>query len=213
MTTEASQKTFDSDSSQNARTSSRSTKVRALLAGGLVLGLGAAVTLASWNDSEFAIGNFAVGSFNLQGSTNGSEFTDHTSVDGAATLPFELSPTNVSPGETFTAPFAVRLDADTTYDAQVTIASSVPTGTLTGFTYELLQTTSFGCSAETTGTSLVPAGTSLGTVAGTSSFALEDAASSAGPAVNLCFKVTAGPGIEQGATGTALWTFAAESQS
>lgn len=29
-------------------------KVRAILAGGLVLGVGAAVVLAAWNDSEFA---------------------------------------------------------------------------------------------------------------------------------------------------------------
>ena len=31
-------------------------KARAILAGSLVLGVGAAATLASWNDSEFAIG-------------------------------------------------------------------------------------------------------------------------------------------------------------
>jgi len=63
-------------------------KVRAVLAGGLVLGVGAAVTLAAWNDSEFATGTFTAGTFNLEGSTDGTTFTDHNVDDGdtAATL-------------------------------------------------------------------------------------------------------------------------------
>ena len=52
----------------------RSRKVRAILAGGLVLGLGAAVTLAAWNDSEFAKGTFTSGSLNIQGSVDGDIF-------------------------------------------------------------------------------------------------------------------------------------------
>ncbi|SFH86076.1 hypothetical protein E3O11_09355 [Cryobacterium levicorallinum] len=47
----------------------RNRRIRAVLAGGLVLGLGAAVTLAAWNDSEFARGSFAASGFNLVGSS------------------------------------------------------------------------------------------------------------------------------------------------
>ncbi|MFW0771990.1 SipW-dependent-type signal peptide-containing protein [Paenarthrobacter nitroguajacolicus] len=38
-------------------TSNKATKVRALLAGGLVLGVGAAFTLAAWTDNEWVFGN------------------------------------------------------------------------------------------------------------------------------------------------------------
>ena len=56
----------------------RSRMIRAILAGGLVLGVGAAVTLAAWNDSEFVTGTFTAGTFNMQGSTtDGTTFTDH----------------------------------------------------------------------------------------------------------------------------------------
>lgn len=55
-------------------------KVLAVLAGGLVLGVGAAITLAAWNDSEFATGTFTAGSFNLQGSTDGTTYAEHTAA-------------------------------------------------------------------------------------------------------------------------------------
>src|SRR5690606_31735774 len=53
----------------------RSRMIRALLAGGLVLGVGTAVTLAAWNDSEFASGTFRAGTFDLEGSTDGTTFS------------------------------------------------------------------------------------------------------------------------------------------
>lgn len=187
-------------------------RARAILAGGLVLGVGAAVTLAAWNDSEFAIGNFQAGSFNLVGSTNGTDFEDHPTTAGAATLGFSLNPTNLAPDDVVYAPFAVALEAGTTYGADVTITSAPITGTLDNVTYELLQTTSFGCTAATTGTILVPAATDLGTAPGTATFTLAAPSGETEAPVNLCFKVTAGA-IAQGATGSVTWEFAAESQS
>ncbi|MGO2139648.1 MAG: SipW-dependent-type signal peptide-containing protein [Leucobacter sp.] len=47
------------------------TKARALLAGGLVLGVGAAVTLAAWTDNEWVRGVFGTGTFGIEGSTDG----------------------------------------------------------------------------------------------------------------------------------------------
>ena len=41
-----------------AKRRSRSRMIRAILAGGLVLGVGTAVTLAAWNDSEFVTETF-----------------------------------------------------------------------------------------------------------------------------------------------------------
>ncbi len=57
-----------------------------------MLGIGAAVTLAAWNDSEFASGQFGAGTFDLQGSTtNGTDgFSDHATA-GAAAVVFDLA--------------------------------------------------------------------------------------------------------------------------
>lgn len=188
-------------------------KIRAILAGGLVLGVGAAITLAAWNDSEFATGTFTAGTFNLEGSaTDGTTFTDHVTAPGAP-LGFTVNPTALSPGDTVYAPFAVRLAANTTNAATVTVTAPSTTGTVTALTYQLIQPTAFGCAAATTGTVLVPAATAVGTVPGSVTFALAKGTptTSPGASVNLCFKVTAGAGLTAGQTGTATWQFAAVS--
>lgn len=110
------------------RQQDRKRKRKAILAGGVVLGLGAAVTLAAWSDDVFADGVFDTGSFNMQGNASPTTAEDswlehHTeaATDGAgpAALTFrqELSdsanPTTLQYNETVWAPFSVRLDADT----------------------------------------------------------------------------------------------------
>lgn len=187
-------------------------RIRAVLAGGLVLGVGAAVTLAAWNDSEFAIGSFAAGQFNLVGSTDGVAYEEHETEAGAAVLGFALNPTNLAPEDVVYAPFAVALDETTTYGALVTV-SATAAGTTAGLTYELLQTDTFGCGATTTGTSLVDAGTALDDTLGTITFDLDAPSAEILAPVNLCFRVTAGAGIGQGSTGSATWEFAAESRT
>lgn len=189
-------------------------KLRAVLVGGLVVGVGAAVTLAAWNDSEFAQGTFASGQFNLEGSTTSATegFADHASSDAAAPLTFVINPDNLSPGDSVYAPFAVRLDATTTNDASVAV-DSASTGTTTGLTYRLIKTTAFGCAADTTGTDLVAAGTALGTVAGSPAFDLvKGAGAAAGESANFCFVVTAGDDLAQNQSATATWEFAATSK-
>lgn len=191
----------------------RSRKTRAILAAGLVLGLGAAVTLAAWNDSEFATGTFTAGTFNLVGSTDGATFTDHASADAAATLGFTVPTASLSPGDVVYAPFALELDGSTSDDALVTVSSAATTGTITQLSYQLLQTTTFGCSSATTGTDLVAAGTSLASVPDAPTFALAHGTSgAAGSPAFLCFKVTASAGLTQGQIGSATWQFSAASQ-
>jgi predicted ribosomally synthesized peptide with SipW-like signal peptide len=191
----------------------RNRRTRAILAGGLVLGIGAAVTLAAWNDSEFAQVTFTAGTFNLTGSTDGTTFTDHATVATPGSLGFTVSPTALSPGDIVYAPFAVRLDQTTTSDAVVTVSNAATSGSVAGLTYSLMQPTAFGCSATTTGTALVPSATNLGTVPGGTTFTLaKGTAGAAGTAAYLCFTVTAGPGLTQGQTGTATWQFTAASQ-
>ncbi len=195
----------------------RSRMIRAILAGGLVLGVGAAVTLAAWNDSEFVTGTFAAGTFNMQGSTtDGVTFTDHP-VGTPGTLTFTVAPLLLSPGDTVYAPFALRLAANTTNNANVVInATPTSTGVVSNLTYEVVRTTAFTCGSGTvdsTGTSLITAGTAVTAVAGPNTFVLNKGApvTLAGATQFLCFKVTAGAGLTQGQTGTVTWQFTATS--
>jgi len=187
-------------------------RVRALLAGGLVLGVGATVTLAAWNDSEFVTATFQAGTFNLQGSTDGTTFADHATAPGAA-LGLSVNASALSPGDVAYAPYAVRLAANTTNPATVTVTTPSSTGTTTGLTYSLIQPSAFGCNASTTGTTLVPAGTAVNTVPGTVTFALAPGTptTSAGTAVDLCFVISAGAGLTQSQTGSVTWQFQAVS--
>jgi predicted ribosomally synthesized peptide with SipW-like signal peptide len=192
----------------------RSQKMRAILAGGLVLGVGAAITLAAWNDSEFAKGSFGTGAFNMVGSIDGTSYAEHATAGAAATLTFTVNPTLLTPNDVVYAPFAVRLDAATTNDAVVTISNEATSGTLTNLTYTLIQPSAFECDVDTTGTELVPASTAVGTVPSSTTFALAKGTppTTAGDPVFLCFKVAAGGSIAQAQAGTVTWKFAAASQ-
>jgi len=191
-------------------------KVRAVLAGGLVLGVGAAVTLAAWNDSEFATGQFAAGSFNLQGSTAGptSGYSDHAEAGDAATLQFSLSPDNLSPGDVVAAPFWVRLDGSTTSPAALTaadIASSGDNVAHLSYSVEAIAPDDT-CDPDATGT-VVASGDALDALPAGADVLLDAGADSdPGEAVQLCFKVTAEETLEQGAGATATWHFTATSE-
>lgn len=199
--------------SQPSRRALRSRQVRAILAGGLVLGVGAAVTLAAWNDSEFAQGTFTAGSFNMVGSLDGTTYGNHAAVGTPAVLAFTVNPTKLSPTDVVYAPFAVQLDGATTNAAVVTLSNGASTGALTGLTYSIIEPTTFGCTSSTTGTALVAAGTTVGSVPGSTTFSLPVGVSgAAGAPVFLCFKVTAGAGIVQAQTGSATWQLTAASQ-
>ena len=59
-----------------------SIRVRAALAGGLVLGLASGLTVASWTDAESVGSTFTASSFNLQTSVQGGTYSGATSVTG-----------------------------------------------------------------------------------------------------------------------------------
>lgn len=203
--------TTTSSTETTTATKRRSTKVKAILAGGVVLGVGAAVTLAAWNDSEFATGTFAGGQFNIEGSTDGTSYAEHDSAADAASLSFEVDADNMTPGETVYAPFAVRIDEDSSYDADVTV-NSVTDGTVDGLTYSIVSASSFECDADTTGDSVV-ASTDVADATDVGSFSLtQGSAGQAGDAENLCIAVTADDAFGQGQSGTLTLEFAAESK-
>ena len=195
----------------------RSRKFKAILAGGIVLGVGAAVTLAAWTDDEWAEGVFGAGTFNVEGSTTGAEdsFSDHTSSNGAAELSFELPASdNLSPGDSVAAPFVLRLGKGTTYDATVDLTSAAGTGdNASNLTYGIVQVGNAGaCTVGATGTQIVPSGTALSSTTGKQGFDLTAGeGDAAGAQVTLCFTVTAGDDLTEGGNATAQWQFTATS--
>ncbi|MEV4737871.1 MULTISPECIES: SipW-dependent-type signal peptide-containing protein [unclassified Microbacterium] len=207
-------------------TKDRKRKTLAVLAGGLVLGVGVAVTLAAWNDSEFAQGTFTSGSFNLQGSVAGdvdASYSDHNVDTGgtAATLAFTL-PTglvgNMSPGDAVYAGFWVRLAAGTTTGASLSAngttadpAASSNTGNLSYQVYQLAPGAT--CNAASATGTPVASGATLDVQTGVTPMTLTKGANAttAGTAVQLCFKVTAGTALKQGLATTATWKFTATS--
>ncbi|MCZ7418629.1 MULTISPECIES: SipW-dependent-type signal peptide-containing protein [unclassified Micromonospora] len=191
-------------------------KLKAVLAGGLTLGLGATITLAAWNDSEYASGTFTAGSFSIEGSTDGTTYAEHPTAGTAASLAFSTGFDNISPGEVVAAPFAVRLTATTTYDATVTVASATPAPpAFVGLTYGIATVPTFGdCSATpTTPTWIVAEGTALDSVAGAVPFSLTQGTppTTPGAPAFLCFVVTADSGLVQGTSVTETWQLLAES--
>lgn len=194
--------------------------MRALLAGGLVLGLGAAATLAAWNDSEYATGDFTAGTFNLQGSTTGAAegYTDHASADGAAALTFTAPVDNLSPTDVVYASFWVRLAEGTTAPATLDLVALDSTDT-TGANSAQLGYSVYAIDAAAACDETATSGTLLGTdatladnaaVAGdTTTLAIGTPTTEAGAAAQLCFIVTAAAGLEQGGVTTATWQLTA----
>ena len=202
------------------RTRGISRKVKAILAGGLVLGIGTAVTLAAWNDSEFASGQFAAGTFNLQGSTTSgiAGFADHDTV-GTAAVVFDLATYgNVSPDEVLYEPFWVRLAANTTSGATLNLAGITPGagGNEANFSYEIyrLAMVTTACDAPgVAGGTLIGSGTDLTafTAVAPSTLTVGAPTTDPGTALNLCFVVTAEATLEQGDGASTTWELEAVS--
>lgn len=216
----------ETDGAATVGNRSRSRKFKAVLAGGLVLGVGAAITLAAWNDSEFATGTFSAGTFNLEGSTTSSTagFVDNDVDEGdaAAALVFTTPFDNLSPEDVVYAPFWLRLAAETTTDATLvldTLATADTTGAnaaeLSYAVYELASATAT-CDAAgvAAGTEIAAADalTSDATVdSGTVELAGGTPVADPGAPVQLCIVVTAGADLEQGGVTTSTWEFTATS--
>ncbi|ATD70493.1 MULTISPECIES: SipW-dependent-type signal peptide-containing protein [Gordonia] len=109
-------------------------KRKAILASGAVLGIGAVVTLAAWNDTVFSNGTFGIGdtAWNVQGSVNGTDFLEYeTSPGGTVAFPVELGvdPANLMPGQTTKGSFWLK-ETKGNLAADITIHPSNATNTL-----------------------------------------------------------------------------------
>ena len=192
-------------------------KILAILAGGLVLGVGTAVTLAAWNDSEFATGTFTAGSFNLEGSTTSASagYAEHDTPGTAAAISFTAPFDNLAPDDVVYAPFWVRLDATTTSPASLSAAAPTASGAnAANLSYEVYSIGSAAtCDATATAGTLVASGTTLTAFTAGAPVALSEGATAGTPGApaQLCFVVTADSTLAEGAQATATWSFTATS--
>ncbi|KZF08188.1 MAG: SipW-dependent-type signal peptide-containing protein [Rhodococcus sp. (in: high G+C Gram-positive bacteria)] len=205
--------------------SNRKRKIRALLAGGLVLGVGAAITLAAWTDNVFGNSDFATGdaAWNLQGnfSTGTPAWTPEYNVSpgGAIQFPVPLKD-NLSPGDVVRAPLGLRLEPGQTLGASITLTGPTiaPTNVLANaLTYGIYTgVTAADCVSGNIGTStVVPAGSPLSTGTATPITISSGTDAQNGTPVELCFVVTLPantPNTASGLqTGQLVWDFAGTS--
>lgn len=196
-----------------------SKKFKAILAGGVVLGVGAAVTLAAWTDQEWASGAFTAGTFDIESSVDGKDFKDHNpDEDGVAELDFNLQPKNLSPNQTVAAPFVLRVDNETTLSAEVELVEATSDKNNPNFkhlTYGIIEVpNASACEPGAEGTPIVPKATALNSAHQVNDIVLTPGADeAAGDPITLCFQVTADGELEQSHATTASWQFVGESIS
>lgn len=201
-----------------------STKVRAVLAGALVLGVGATVTLASWTDTEFATGSFTTSRFDTQSSIDNSAWADNTVSTGAA---ITFAGTGMSPdthryGYVLIRGKALSVAGTLTFAAPTVTNGGTDTSPFLGaaLQYKAVAITAAGCSATTfsTGTPTYIVGTAGAyaalTAAGPTGVALPAATASAGAPAGYCFDVYLPAGADtllQGKSVTVTWNVTATS--
>ncbi|GAA1183233.1 SipW-dependent-type signal peptide-containing protein [Nesterenkonia xinjiangensis] len=182
-----------------------SRQVRALLASGLVLGVGASVTLAAWNDSEYAGGTVSAGHFTLEGSPDGANYST-TTAEAPHQLSFSTT-SNLTPGARTYALFSVRTASGSVGGTVQLQGDDGNTGTLSSaMTYGVRTVAGTTCNASTFegGSQVIPRGTSLTGDAGSS----QSVAGNQGAVVHYCLELTLSseaPNSVQGATATPLW--------
>lgn len=199
----------------------RLTRVRAVLAGALVLGVGAAVTVAAWTSQDFAAGTFAASTFVTQSTADasGATWQDDSTPPGAA---LNLNAGSLSPGVVVAAPFGIEAIAGSVGG---TVALQSPTSTTSPLPalWSALQYRVYSSSTSACTTTSTPASSSdwvvgsattyvlLSTAVAVNSTALGAASSSAAGAPTwFCFQVTLPSGASNSLQGQSLvvtWQF------
>lgn len=195
---------------------SRYFRLRAVLAGGLVLGVAAAVTVASWNDSEFSRSTLTTSTFATQSSADGVTFASNPAAPGA-TLTFAA--TAMEPTVSTFALLDVRTTSATTVAGTVQLTSATATGTLApALEYRAIRTTTATtCNAAAfSGTpTFVAGGASTYLAAATvPATPVPSTVALGGGVIRFCFDVRVKAGAAnslQGTTAALTWQFAAAS--
>ncbi|MBH0118341.1 hypothetical protein I0Q12_01825 [Rhodococcus sp. CX] len=197
-------------------------KVRAILASGLVLGVGAAVTLAAWNDSVWGSSIFGTGDsqWNLQGYTEAAGDWDDFAIEGeAAAMTFVPDNEALVPGVPVYSVFGLHeefgnlgatiglskgnVTGSTALAGQITVTATLVDGATTA--------SPATCDGTTTGTQLFSGLLSSALASGTSAITLAPEGYAW-----VCFKAELSSGIAgdltlQNQTATATWVFNGQS--
>lgn len=118
----------------------RRRKILAILAGGAVLGVGTAATLATWNDNEWIVAGvdnepgigtstFDVWQNRDQSPTNASTWSEHATSAEAGALVFTSGALSLTPGDSVYAPVAIQTKANSiagTVTLQAPVTSAIP---------------------------------------------------------------------------------------
>lgn len=212
------------DQTDIARTRSR--KRKALLAGGTVLGLGAAVTLAAWTDDVWVSGSFSASTFNVQGAVDsaGIAWQDYDSEGGAGPLAFTVNPTAMTPGNSVYAPLNLRVGPEVSeFNAAISLPVA-PTGPAivspansafyTALELSLYDVPPADCNASgTAGATAFPGfeGASLNTTSTGTLLTLDGDMTAQGVCFEVTLSDTATTDVSGGETGLLTWNFHAES--
>jgi len=194
----------------------RSRRIRALLAGGLVLGVGAAATLAAWNDSENTTATFTAGQFDIVGAVDGATFSQHPTAPGASlqfTLPTPAGA--MTPGDTAYTLFSVKTATPSMAGTVQIKANSANSAGLGAYlTYRVRTITQLPCNATNFATGTDVPGLETGRPLTANATAAQALAADGAASINYCFAVTLPAGTPNAAQGTTLraaWEFAATS--
>lgn len=194
------------------RSSARTQRLRAVLAGGLVLGIGAAVTLAVWTDTVHLKTDVSTGGgIDLEASIDGGAYAQYDTAGTAGVITFSTG--LIAGNSTYYKPVKVRLAAGAANDATVTLTQAAPSASVAGLSYSIFPSATCSAAALPTGTALVSAQpVTLGGVATLPTPPAFDLARGATAAVagtdqNLCFVLTASSTLAENVSAANLtWT-------
>lgn len=193
----------------------RAARWKAVLAGGLVLGVGGAVTLASWNDTETAGGSFGSSVFALESQSGGSP--SYASHPGPPSASLTFAATAMSPAVSHYAWLNVRTTPASTVGGEVRLTGVASDGALApALEYRAVRTASANpdspCDATAfTASAVYIAGSATTWVAlsGTPT-TVANPIGAGGAAIGFCFDVRVTPNASnafQGTSATSEWTF------
>jgi predicted ribosomally synthesized peptide with SipW-like signal peptide len=192
-------------------------RTRALLAGAVVLGVGASITLASWTDKEYGSGSFSASTFTTESSTVAGVWASNTSAPGAA-LAFNAS--GMSPSVSYYAWINVRTTAASNVGGTIRLSSSTTSGGLVPvLEYRAVRTsaTATTCDATAfTGSPTYIAGGAASYLAVTAvpGSPVNSAITSPSGELRFCFETRVQSGAAnsyQGTTATVTWLLSATS--
>lgn len=169
-----------------------SRRSRALLAGGVVLGIGATATLAAYSDSEWASGTFSASpviNLTLEGSPDGTTWSRDV------TMITTLDATKMVVGQTYYSPLYLRTTGTTNVDANVKVNLPTLEGSTAladGISVNIVKPSNDECSPGTGG-SPIGGGETLGSAATPSEDSItisHGSGSDPSAATMICFQYT-----------------------